>query len=153
VRNSAVGRGDAVRNAGRRVDGLGSEGMQGVTASHVGRGVNGMDAAAAKTTAAMEATAVKSAGVKTAAAVKTTAVSASTMSATAVAAATSSLGNVRERQSQNGGQHCTDKNPGARQRDAFAVPSSQHVCLHRNRRQLGGPAAPWATRKNALAGH
>jgi hypothetical protein len=112
--------------------------------------VEGVEAAA---TAPMEATAMKSAPVKTAsmktaASMKTTAA----VSAAPVAATTSSLGNVGERQSQNGCQYCARKNPSERRRDAFAVPNSQHVCLHRNRRQLGGPAAPWATRKNALAG-
>ena len=153
VRNIAVARDEAVRNTGRSMDGLGSEAVP-----HVGRGVDGMEAAAAKATAAMEATAMKSATVKTApmktATMKTTAaVKASTVSAAPVTATTtSSLGNVRERQSQNCCQQGTRNNPRERQRDAFAVPSSQHVCLHRNRRQLGGPAAPWATRQNALAG-
>jgi hypothetical protein len=121
-----------------------------------------MDAAAAKAAAAMEATTMKSATVKTApmksapmksAAVKAApAVKASTSTvsaAAAVAATTSSLGSVRERQSQNGCQQGTRKNSRERQRNAFAVPSSQHVCLHRYRRQSGGP---WATDKNALAG-
>jgi hypothetical protein len=153
VRNIAVARDDAVRNTGRSMDGLGSEAVP-----HVGRGVDGMEA-----TAAMEATAMKAASVKTAAmetaamettAMETTAaVKASTVSAAPVCAASmtatvSSLGNVRERQSQDCCsqdccQHCTRNNPRERPRDAFAVPSSQHVCLHRNRRQLGDPAAPW----------
>jgi hypothetical protein len=114
------------------MDGLGPEAVQAVTASHVGRGVEGMDAAAAKA-AAMKATAMKSAPVKTAATMKATAaVKASTVSAAPVTATTRSLGNVRERQSQNGCQQGARKNPG--EHDAFAVPSSQHVCLHRNRR-------------------
>jgi hypothetical protein len=145
VRNIAVARDQAVRNTGRRMDGLGPEAMRAVTASHVGRGVEGVEAAA---TAPMEATAMKSARVKSAAVKATTAVKASTVSAAPVTAtATSSLGNARERQSQNGRQYCTRKNSGERQRDAFAVPNSQHVCLHRNRRQLGGPAAPGPPRK------
>lgn len=158
VRNHAVARDGAVRNTGWSMDGLGSEAVRAGTASHVGRGVDGMEAAAAKATAAMEATAMesasmKSAAVKTTAAMKTTAtVKASTVSAAPVTSTTtSSLGNVRERQSQDCCQHCTRNNPKERQRDAFAVPSSQHVCLHRNRRQ-SGPGSAVATRKNALAG-
>ena len=140
VRNITVARDGAVRNTGRSMDGLGSEAVP-----HVGRGVDGMEATAAKATAAMQATAMKSATVKTTtvktttmettAAVKASTVSASTVSAAPVTAATtSSLGNVSERQSQNCYQQGTRNNPRERQRDAFAVASSQHVCLHRKRR-------------------
>ena len=150
VRNVAIARDDAMRNTGRSMDGLGSEAAQAVTASDMGRGVEGMEAAAMEATA-MKTAPVKTATMKAAAAVKASTVSAATVTATTVTAATTrSLGNVRERQSQNGDQDRTRKNPGERQRDAFAVPSSQHVCLHRNHRQSGGPAAPWAIRKKRL---
>jgi hypothetical protein len=145
VRNITVARDGAARNTGRSMNGLGSEAVP-----HVGRGVDGMEATAAKATAAMQATAMKSATVKTTtvktttvktttmettAAVKASTVSASTVSAAPVTAATtSSLGNVSERQSQNCYQQGTRNNPRERQRDAFAVASSQHVCLHRKRR-------------------
>jgi hypothetical protein len=147
VRNIAVARDAAVRNTGRSMGGLGSEAVP-----HVGRGVDGMGATAAMEATAMksasvEAAAMKPAAVKTAtvktaamettAAVKASTVSASTVSAASVTATVSSLGNVREHQSQDCCQHCTRNNPRERPRDAFAVPSSQHVCLHRNRRQLG----------------
>src|ERR1700722_5949002 len=55
VRNIAVARKGDARNTGRSMDGLGSEAaVRAVTASYVGRGVDGMEAAAAKATAAME---------------------------------------------------------------------------------------------------
>ena len=140
VRNGAVARDEAVRNAGLTViahvatdvgvGGVGSEAPYAVTASAARRGVPGTNAPTTKATSGMKAAA---SGTKapaatmettTAAAVETA--TSATMKTTATAAAR--LGYVCEREPHD----CARQDRRERQRDLFEAPSSQHIFLHLN---------------------
>ena len=151
VRNGAVARDEAVRNAGLTmiahvatdvgVGGVGLEAPYAVTASAARRGVPGTNGPTTKATSGMKAadTIKTASGTKaTAATVETTtsatvetatsatmkAAATATMKTTATAAAR--LGYVCEREPYD----CARQDRRERQRDLFAAPHSQHIFLH-----------------------
>jgi hypothetical protein len=128
----------AVARAATSVDvcGAGLEAAYAVTVSHVRRGVEGVKASTTKTTSGMKAAAtMKTAGgmkatapMETAAPAAMEAAAPTTMEAAAPASATARLGYICERQRHD----CAREDPSERQRNPFAVRSSQHIFLHLN---------------------